>query len=89
MKVVKLKSPLEAMGSSGNRYGQRQLRMASLVRFRWRSEEVCEAELTQPAGRLRALAQQVGGQSRKGPDWGWQVELQRPARPARSQTPRR
>jgi hypothetical protein len=88
MKVAKLKSPLEAMGSSEDRYGQHQPRMASLVRFRWRSEEVCKEELSQPAGRLRALAQQVGGRSREGPDWVWQVELQRPARPARSQ-PRR
>jgi hypothetical protein len=46
MKVVKLKSPLEAMGSSEDRYGQHQPRMASLVRFRWRSEEVCKEELS-------------------------------------------
>jgi hypothetical protein len=69
MRLVKLKSPLEAMGSGEDRYGQRQPRMASLIRFRWRTEEVCKAELyilSQPAGRLRALAQQVGGRSREG-----------------------
>jgi hypothetical protein len=45
MRLVKLKLPLEAMGSGKDRYGQRKPRMASSIRFRWRTEEVCKAEL--------------------------------------------
>jgi hypothetical protein len=36
---------VEATGSGEDHYGQHQPRMASLIRFRWRSDEVCEAEL--------------------------------------------